>query len=171
MEQTPQIDEETLANCISKYKTIFETRFNKLTLSVYFTSNGQPPTPDDCRSTPETTKVTGLFVKVGRDYRIGIYQNQPLKSQLLAFFHEYGHAVYRREASEPIDNEYALIRTETAALSKSLELADIEGLPEIAILAVRAAILLSELAGPVYLAAMNNVKNSPLWLKYSQHIR
>lgn len=170
MEQATQISEGTLEALITKYKGIFETRFKTLQLNVYFTPNGQPPTPDDCRNMPETAEVTGLFVKVGRDYRIGINQNSSLELRLLTFFHEYGHALYRREAGEAIDNRGALIRTETAALEKSLELADIEGLPRIALLAVCGAHLAAK-TDPAYRAAITNTKNHPLWLKYGQPSR
>jgi hypothetical protein len=165
VEQTPQIDKEMLDALITKYKGVFEAQFNQLQLNVYFTSNGQPPTPDDYRNTPETTEAAGLFVKVDKDYRIGINEKLSVELRLMAFFHEYGHAVYRCQANEPIDNKEALIRTETAALLKSLELADIEGLPQIARLAVQSACLFA--MDPVYQAAVNNVKSNSLWLKYS----
>ena len=168
MEQTTEISEQTLETLVAKYKCIFETKFPNLQLSVYFTPNGQPPTPDEYRNTPETTEAMGLFVKVDKDYRIGIRQNQSVELRLLTFFHEYGHAMYRRETNEAIDNPEALVRTETAALLKSLELADAEGLSEIALHAVGLALLLaSKNPDPVYRAAFNNVKKNPLWLKYS----
>jgi hypothetical protein len=169
MERNSHISKGILELLISKYKDAFETRFNKLQLSVHFTSNGQPPTPDEYRNTPETTEVAGSFVKVGRDYRIGINLNLSVELQLLSFFHEFGHAMYRREANEAIDSKEAQIRTETAALSKSLELADIEGLPQIARLAVHSANLLAITGSDsVYSAALDNVRNKPLWLKYSR---
>jgi hypothetical protein len=120
MDPNTQVSEELLQALISKYKSAFERRFRKLQLSIYFTATGQPPAPDEYRNTPETTEASGLFVKVENDYRIGIKQNMPVEMKLLTFFHEYGHAVYRREANEAIDNEGALARTETAALLKSL---------------------------------------------------
>lgn len=164
MEQAPQIDEKTLEILISKYKHLFETKFPKLQLNIYFTSSGQPPDAE------ETVEVTGAFVKNGRKYLIGINQNQSVELKLLAFFHEFGHALYRREASEEICDRNALIRTETEALKKSLELADVEGLPQIAAQAVMGALELAA-KDPVYQAAMNGVKNSPLWLKYFPMIR
>jgi hypothetical protein len=85
----------------------------------------------------------------------------------MTFFHEYGHACYRRDANEPIDNIDAMVRTETAALLSSLRLADAERLPEIAYLAVDAARAAAPM-GTVYQKAMDNVQTDPLWIKYSQ---
>jgi hypothetical protein len=160
MEQTPQISEQTLETLIAKYKWVFETRFPKLTLSVHFTLNGRAP------DEPEAAEATGSFSNEGKDYRICIKQHQIVALQILTFFHEFGHALYRREANEIIDNMPALIRAETAALKKSLELADTEGLPQIGRLAVVGA-KLAAMASTEYHEAMNNVKDSPLWLKYS----
>jgi hypothetical protein len=169
MEPTTQISEAMLEALIAKYKADFETRFRPLQLSVHFTSNGQPPTPEEIRTTPETIEGAGSFVKVGRDYRIGIKQNLSVEARLLAFFHEYGHAVYRRQASELIDNKEAKIRTETAALRTSLELAEKEGLSQIAFLAVHNARQHALLYEGEYQAAMDNARDNPLWLKYSNN--
>jgi hypothetical protein len=167
VEQNTQVSEELLQTLVSKYKGIFENRFRRLELSIHFTATGQPPTPLEYRNTPESTVMTGSFVKVGREYRIGINQNMYREAQLFAFFHEYGHAVYRRESCEEINTYEAKIRTETAALLKSLELADAEGLPEIARLAVRSARECALQYGADYQAAMDNVKDNSLWLKYA----
>ncbi len=167
MKHTAQVTEDVLQALIAKYRNKFVTRFPKLQLTVHFTPNGQPPTPEEVRTTPETREVSGLFAKVGRDYRIGINQNSPLHIKLLTFFHEYGHAIYRRQANEAIDNTDALIRTETEALLSSLRLSDEEGLPDIAYLAVNAA-RVAALTDPVYQTAMENATTDPLWQKYSK---
>ncbi len=60
-----------------------------------------------------------------------------------------------------------MIRTETAALLSSLRLADAEGLPEVAYLAVDAARTAAPM-GTVYQKAMDKVQTDPLWIKYSQ---
>src|SRR6266481_6895176 len=137
------ITEELLQNLVRKHLDIFMSRFPKIQLRVFRTWSGLPPMDDvseDLRPfLPDAPTVSGLFFNIGKDYRIGINKNYTIPAQLMTFFHEYGHAWYRREANEQIDNTDALIRTETAALLSSLRLADAEGLPEIAYLAVDAA--------------------------------
>jgi hypothetical protein len=170
MAPTP-ITEELLQNLVKKHSDIFMARFPNIHLRVFRSWSGQPPiadVPEELRPTlPETPMVSGLFFDIGTDYRIGINRNYTIAGQLMTFFHEYGHACYKREANEPIDNINALIRTETAALLSSLRLADAEELPEIAYLAVDAARTAAPM-GTVYQKAMDNVQTDPLWIKYSQ---
>jgi hypothetical protein len=165
------ITEELIQKLVVKYTNIFMSRFPELQLRVFRSWSGQPPiadVPEELRPTlPETPMVSGLFFDIGTDYRIGINKNYAIAGQLMTFFHEYGHACYKRETNEPIDNFNALIRTETAALLSSLRLADAEGLPEIAFLAVDAARTAAPM-GTVYQKAMDNVQTDPLWIKYSQ---
>lgn len=111
--------------------------------------------------------MSGRFLKVGNEYRIGINNHSTFPVQLLIFFHGYGHAVYRREANEEIIDEPSLIRTETAALLSSLKLADQEGLPSIAFSAVKGARLLAQ-NDKVYRFAMDNLSGNPLWQKYAK---
>jgi hypothetical protein len=92
--QTTQIiSKEKLQTLVLKYRDVFITRFPKLDLNVHFTSSGQPPIPEEFRTIPETMEVSGFFVKVGREYRIGVNNRLVLPAQLMTFFHEYGHAV------------------------------------------------------------------------------
>ncbi len=158
---------ELLHAFVDKYIDEFIKRFPRLIMNVYFTPNGQPPIPDELWDAEAEKPVSGRFLKAGNEYRIGINNGLILPAQLMSFFHEYGHAVYRRETNEPIDNTDALIRTETAALLSSLRLSDEERLPHIAYLAVKAA-RVAALTDPVYQTAIENVKNNPLWQKYSE---
>jgi hypothetical protein len=170
LETTPTpITEELLQNLVRKHSDIFMSRFPKIQLRVFRTWSGRPPmddVPEELRPLHEPTPVSGFFMNIGRDYRIGINKNLIISAQVVAFFHEYGHARYRREANEQIDNEGALIKTETAALLSSLQLADAEGLPEVAYLAVDIARKAASM-GSVYQTAMDKVQTDPLWEKYS----
>jgi hypothetical protein len=170
-EQPPiPITEELLQELVRKYTTIFETRFPRLQLRVFRSFSGKPPIDDVPEewlpALPNTPVVSGLFFNVGRDYRIGINKGYDPAGQLMSFFHEYGHARFRRETNEPIDNTDKLIRTEAAAIRCSLELADAEGLPEVAYLAVDTARTAAPM-GTVYQKAMEEVQNDQLWVKYS----
>ena len=80
--------------------------------------------------------MSGRFVKVYNQNLIDINDHLQLPAQLSTFFHEYGHAMYRRTAAEEIIDEESLTRTETAATLSSLRLPDQEGLPEIATVSV-----------------------------------
>ena len=166
MENRTEITVKVLNDIVDKYIDKFVKRFPKLIMQVHFTSNGQPPIPPELWDAEAEIPRSGRFLKVGNQYRIGINNDLILPAQLMTFFHEYGHAVYRREANEAIDNREALIRTETAALLSSLRLSDEEGLPEIAFLAVTSARVLAP-TDTVLQTAMENVKNEPLWQKYS----
>ena len=167
VENPIEITVESIYAFVDKYIAKFIKRFPKLTMNVYFTPNGQPPIPDELWDAEAEKPVSGRFLKVGNEYRIGINNGLMLPAQLMSFFHEYGHAVYRREANEAIDNTDALIRTETAALRSSLQLSDEEGLPHIALLAVNAA-RVAALTDPVYQTAIENVASNLLWQKYSK---
>ncbi len=162
-----EITVKVLNDIVDKYIDKFVKRFPKLIMQVHFTSNGQPPTPPDLWDAEAEKPVSGRFLKVGNEYRIGINNDLILPAQLMTFFHEYGHAVYKREANEAIDNSHALIRTETAALLSSLRLSEEEGLPEIAYLSVYGA-RQAALTDPIYQAAIKNVEADPLWQKYSE---
>lgn len=124
---------------VDKYIDEFVKRFPELIMNVYFTPNGQPPIPTELWDAEAAKITSGRFLKVSNEYRIGINNDLILPAQLMTFFHEYGHAVYSREADEAIDNRPALIRTETAAILSSLRLSDKEGLPEIAYLSIYGA--------------------------------
>ena len=172
MEQgkTP-ITEELLQSLVLKYQNAFMEQFPTLHLTVERTFSGRPRTDDVpfelLPALPEAPVVSGLFFNIDTDYRIGITKNNSLPGQLMTFFHEYGHACYRQKTNEAIDNPDAKIRTETAALRCSLRLADAEGLPEVAYLAVDAAHS-AALISPEYKTALENVQNDPLWQKYSK---
>jgi hypothetical protein len=159
----PEITEELLAILIAKYKGIFETDYPELILSIHFTANGQPP------KTTETIGVTGAFFKDGRNYRIGINQNQVVELKCLALFHEFGHARYRRQIDEEIVDNNALILSETAALLKSLELACTEEIPQVVSLAIAGAVELAK-TDPIYRAALCNAKNSPIFIAALQKL-
>lgn len=167
------ITEELLQKLVTKYSNIFMSRYSRIQLRVFRTWSGLPPmddVPEELRpDTGGATIASGLFFNVGTDYRIGINKNLTISAQLAAFFHEFGHARYRQEANEQIDNQGALIRTETAALLSSLQLADAEGLPEIAYLAVVIARAAASM-GSVYQTALDNVQTDPLWVKYSNQL-
>jgi hypothetical protein len=164
------ITEELLQSLVKKYSDTFMSRFPKTHLTVCRTWTGLPPlddVPQELWPIMQPPPVSGVFVNIGADYRIDINKNVTLPGQLMTFFHEYGHACYRREVNEPIDNIDALIRTETAALLRSLRLADEEGLSEIAYLAVDAARAAAPMDA-VYQKTFDNVQADPLWIKYSQ---
>jgi hypothetical protein len=152
---------------VDKYIDQFIKRFPDTIMKVYFEPTGQPEMPPELWDDDAETVVSGRFLKVNNEYRIGVNNQLGLPGHLLAFFHEYGHAEYRRETNEEIIDTPALIRTETAALRSSLRLADAEKLPEVAYLAVDAAHTLATM-GPVYQAAMERMQTDPLWEKYSK---